>query len=199
MIFDEFENLWIGSNIGLTKFNIKNGEFTSYTTIDGLSNNFINSILLDDNKNLWISTNKGLNKFNIQKENIIAFTKMDGIYGYQFNPNSSFKTKYGMMIFGSTNGVTYFYPEDIENPKINKNKVVLGDIYIGKNKVIYDNKELVLEHDDKDLSITYFLPIYENLNNITYEYMIEGIDKTWIYLDRKSYLNIKSLDSGKYT
>ena len=199
MIFDEFENLWIGSNIGLTKFNIKNGEFTSYTTIDGLSNNFINSILLDDNKNLWISTNKGLNKFNIQKENIIAFTKMDGIYGYQFNPNSSFKTKYGMMIFGSTNGVTYFYPEDIENPKINKNKVVLGDIYIGKNKVIYDNKELVLEHDDKDLSITYFLPIYENLNNITYEYMIEGFDKGWIYIDSKSYLNIKSLDSGKYT
>jgi signal transduction histidine kinase len=29
--------------------------------------------------------------------------------------------------------------------------------------------------------------------------MIEGLDSNWIYLDRKSYLNIKSLDSGKYT
>ena len=199
MIFDKFENLWIGTNIGLSKFNIKTNKFTSYTTAEGLTNNFINSILLDDDNNLWISTNKGLNKFDIEKENIINFTKMDGIYGYQFNINSSLKNKDGMMIFGSTNGITYFNPEDIENPIGNKNKVVFGDIFIGKNKVSYNNKELILEHYDKDLSIEYFLPIYENLNNITYEYMIEGIDSNWIYVDRKSYLNIKTLEPGKYT
>lgn len=199
MIFDKFENLWIGTNIGLSKFNIKTNKFTSYTTAEGLTNNFINSILLDDDNNLWISTNKGLNKFDIEKANIINFTKMDGIYGYQFNINSSLKNKDGMMIFGSTNGITYFNPEDIENPIGNKNKVVFGDIFIGKNKVTYNNKELTLEHYDKDLSIEYFLPIYENLNNITYEYMIEGIDSNWIYVDRKSYLNIKTLEAGKYT
>ena len=199
MIFDKFENLWIGTNIGLSKFKIKTNKFTSYTTAEGLTNNFINSILLDDDNNLWISTNKGLNKFDIEKENIINFTKMDGIHGYQFNINSSLKNKDGMMIFGSTNGITYFNPEDIENPIGNKNKVVFGDIFIGKNKVSYNNKELILEHYDKDLSIEYFLPIYENLNNITYEYMIEGIDSNWIYVDRKSYLNIKTLEPGKYT
>ena len=198
MIFDGFGNLWVGTNIGLSKFNIKEDKFTSYTTAEGLTNNFINSILLDDDNNLWISTNKGLNKFNVEEEDIIAFTKMDGIYGYQFNVNSSLKNENGLMIFGSTNGITYFTPKDIENPRINENKVVIGDIFIGKNKVIYDNKELVLEYDDKDLSMTYFLPIYENLNNITYEYMIEGLDSGWIYVDTESYLNIKSLDSGKY-
>ena len=199
MSFDNYGNLWIGTNIGLSKFDIKSNKFTYYTKSEGLTNNFISSILLDDDNNLWISTNKGLNKFDIEKEKIINFTKMDGIYGYQFNINSSLKNKDGMMIFGSTNGITYFYPKDIKNPVTNKNEVVIGDIFVGKNKVTYDNKELVLEYDDKDLSITYFLPIYENLNNATYEYMIEGLDSDWIYLDRKSYLNIKSLDSGKYT
>ena len=48
-----------------------------------------------------------------------------------------------MMIFGSTNGITYFNPEDIENPIGNKNKVVFGDIFIGKNKVSYNNKKLI--------------------------------------------------------
>ena len=28
---------------------------------------------------------------------------------------------------------------------------------------------------------------------------IEGIDSDWIYIDNKSYLNIKTLDSGRYT
>ena len=56
---------------------------------------------------------------------------------------------------------------------------------LGKIKLYMIINELILEHYDKDLSIEYFLPIYENLNNITYEYMIEGIDSDWIYLDRK--------------
>ena len=61
MIFDNFGNLWIGTNIGLSNFDIKENKFTSYTTAEGLTNNFISSILLDDDNNLWISNNKGLN------------------------------------------------------------------------------------------------------------------------------------------
>ena len=199
MIFDKFGNLWIGTNIGLSKLDIRENKFTSYTKAEGLTNNFINSILLDDDNNLWISTNKGLNKLNIEKEDIINFNKMDGIYGYQFNSNSSLKAEDGMMIFGSTNGITYFYPQYIQSPIAKEAEVVLGDIYIGENKVIYDNEELILEHDYKAVSISYFLPIYENLNNITYEYTVEGRDSDWTYIDGRNTLNIKGLNPGKYT
>ncbi|WP_291651100.1 sensor histidine kinase [Clostridium sp.] len=198
MTFDNSGNLWIGTNIGLSKLDIKTNKFTSYTTADGLTNNFINSILIDNNDNLWISTNKGLNKFDIKKEELINFTRMDGLYGYQFNLNSSIKLNDGMMIFGSTNGFSYFYPDDIVTPKSNNNEVVIGDIYIGKDKVVYDGNNLVLNYKDKNLSIDYFVPNYENLNNITYEYMIEGIDSDWIYIDSKSNLDFKLLEPGNY-
>ena len=199
MVFDKFENLWIGTNIGLSKFDTKIGKFTYYTTANGLTNNYINSILIDNNDNLWISTNKGLDKFDIDKEKIVNFTKADGISGYQFNLNSSLKTKNGMIIFGNTNGITYFNPDEINDPKKSDNEVVIGDIFIGKNKIIYNSNDIVLEYNDKDLFIEYFLPVYENLNHITYEYMIEGIDSDWIYVDRKACLEIKSLNPGKYT
>ena len=130
MIFDDLWNLWIGTNIGLSKLDIKTEKFTSYTTAEGLSNNFINSILIDDSDNLWISTNNGLNKFNIETEKIVKFSKMDGLQGYQFNLNSSFKQKNGIMIFGSTNGITYFNPDEIVKSKAVDEKVVIGDIYI---------------------------------------------------------------------
>ena len=197
MTFDSLGNIWIGTNVGLSKFDLNNN-FTLYTTADGLTNNFINSILVDDNDNLWISTNKGLNKFDFEKESFVNFTRMDGLYGYQFNSNSSTKLKNGIMIFGSTSGVTYFHPDNIVLSNKNKNKVVIGDILIGMNKVIYDGEELVLDYNDKDLSIDYFVPNYEKLNNITYEYMLEGIDSDWIYVDSKSTLDFKSLKSGKY-
>ena len=104
-----------------------------------------------------------------------------------------------MIIFGNTNGITYFNPDEINDPKKSDNEVVIGDIFIGKNKIIYNSNDIVLEYNDKDLFIEYFLPVYENLNHITYEYMIEGIDSDWIYVDRKACLEIKSLNPGKYT
>ena len=82
MKFDNIGNLWIGTNIGLSKFDIKENKFISYTTANGLTNNFINSILVDKNNNLWISTNKGLNKLNIEKYNTINFSESNSVYGY---------------------------------------------------------------------------------------------------------------------
>lgn len=203
MIFDELGNLWMGTNIGLSKLDIKSDKFTSYTTAEGLSNNFINSILIDNDNNLWISTNKGLNKFDIIKEEFLNFTKTQGISGYQFNLNSSinYNINYSdsVMVFGSTNGLTYFYPKTIEKAKKYDEKVVIGDIHMDENKVGYNGSELALDYNDKYIYIDYFLPNYENLNNITYEYMIEGIDSDWIYVDNRNSLEIKYLDPGKYT
>lgn len=177
MIFDTYGDLWIGTNVGLSKLDVKSNKFTFYTVEEGLTNDFINSILIDDNDNLWISTNKGLNRFNIKDENIINFTKMDGIIGYQFCLNSSIKFDNGNMIFGSTNGIAYFNPDNIIDTKMKVDEVVIGDVSVGKDKVVYDGKELVLDYNNKDLYIEFFLPNYENLNNITYQYIIEGIDK----------------------
>ena len=199
MTFDELGNLWIGTNIGLSKFELKTKKFTSYTTADGLTNNFINSILIDNNNDIWISTNKGLNKFDIEDNNFVNYTKMDGLYGYQFNLNSSLKIEDGTMIFGSTEGCTYFNPDELLDYKMFKDEIIIGDIYIGKNKVVYDKNELILEYDYKDLYINYFLPNYEKLSNITYEYILEGIDTDWIYIDSQNSLEFKSLEPGKYT
>lgn len=194
---DELGNLWIGTNIGLSKFDTINKTFKSYTVSNGLSNNFINSILTDDSNNIWISTNKGLNKFNINEEEFINFTTMDGLGCDQFNLNSSLKyDKY--MVFGGTNGITYFSPDSIEYPKKNEDKVVVGDIFVDDKKVKYNQNELVLDYNYKDVLFDYFLPNYKNLDNITYEYMLEGIDTQWIYEGNKSHVNYKALKPGKY-
>ena len=199
MFFDNLGNLWIGTNIGLSKFDIKIKQFIYYTTAKGLTNNFINSIVVDNNGYIWISTNRGLNKYDAEKDEFRNYIKVDDLYGHQFNLNSSLRLKNGLMIFGSTEGYTYFNPYNIYKYKSYKNEVVIGDIYIEQNRVAYDVKELALNHNYKHFYINYFLPNYESLNNITYEYMLEGIDSDWIYIDYKSNLNLKPLEPGKYT
>ncbi len=199
MKFDDNDDLWIGSNIGLSKFETKTKKFTTYTTSEGLTNNFINSILIDNNGDIWTSTNKGLNRFKIKDNRFTNYSKMDGLYGYQFNLDSSLKLSDGTILFGSTEGLTYFNTNDLVEHTQNKDKVVIGEIFVGKDKVIYDGNELVLKYNYKNLHINYFLPNYAGINNVTYDYMLQGIDNEWTFIDSKNNLELKSLEPGKYT
>ncbi|MCP5053179.1 MAG: hypothetical protein GY940_38800 [bacterium] len=58
---DSNRNLWIGTlGGGLTR--MKDGKFTTYTTRDGLSNDFVYSICENPGKVLWVGTDNGLNR-----------------------------------------------------------------------------------------------------------------------------------------
>lgn len=53
--------LWIGSDYGLMWYN--SGNFYAYTTLYGLSDNFVSTIYEDSRNNLWVGTYSGLNRF----------------------------------------------------------------------------------------------------------------------------------------
>lgn len=58
---DNLGNIWIGTNVGLMKYDGIN--FTTFTTINGLPNNFINSLDYINNM-LYIGTSNGLSRFD---------------------------------------------------------------------------------------------------------------------------------------
>jgi ligand-binding sensor domain-containing protein/serine phosphatase RsbU (regulator of sigma subunit) len=61
---DDYGNLWLATNYGLSKFNGKS--FESYTTTNGLQSNEITSLLFV-NETLFIGTKKGFSSFNGNK------------------------------------------------------------------------------------------------------------------------------------
>ncbi len=195
---DKKGNLWIGTNVGLNKFNIKNETFKRYTVKDGLSNNYINGVLLDEDGNVWASTNNGLNKLYTKTDKFIKFTDMDGLQGMQYNKYSYYKNKDGLMFFGGTNGLTYFNPKNISEPKTNKNNVVIGEILVNGEKVNYTGEEIVLNYKENNISFEYFLPNYKNLNSIDYKYILEGVDNDWNYSKSRNFANYTTLNPGKY-
>jgi len=68
--------LWIGTfGGGLARY--KDGNFSSYTVQQGLSNNSVSSILQDRQGNLWVGTTDGLNEFANGK--IITFNHKNGL------------------------------------------------------------------------------------------------------------------------
>lgn len=65
IFFDDYQNLWAGSEQGLFRMNLATESFDSFTQIDGLPSSQISSLYFDHENSLWVSTKKaGLIRFN---------------------------------------------------------------------------------------------------------------------------------------
>jgi ligand-binding sensor domain-containing protein/AraC-like DNA-binding protein len=74
MYLDHKEELWIGTTIGLLRFN-KNGT-VRYSSIHGLSHDYIMVITEDIERNLWVGTLKGLNRLKRKPDGTIGFESL---------------------------------------------------------------------------------------------------------------------------
>src|ERR1051325_10323323 len=80
---DKNGNFWLcnGRNEGVTVYNGKT--FTHYTEKDGLSSNFVWTILEDNSGNLWFGTADGITQYDGGKFTIIPISAITGNANYQ--------------------------------------------------------------------------------------------------------------------
>ncbi|MGL5346135.1 MAG: ligand-binding sensor domain-containing protein [Peptostreptococcaceae bacterium] len=173
---DKNGDLWIGTSYGLNKFNKKTEKFTRYTTGNGLVNDTVYGILVDEDNNLWASTNGGISKVNVKEEKFQNFNMVDGLQGNEFNGNAFYKSKSGELLFGGTNGLNIFRPEDIGGEHYNP-EVVFERFRINGDKY-YNINNKKLKHNQNSLSIKFFVPKYNN-SNISYYYKLDGVNLDW--------------------
>ncbi|WP_300385646.1 sensor histidine kinase [Clostridium sp.] len=193
---DSKNNVWIGTQYGLNKFDRETEKFTIYKESDGLSNNFISGILFDENDNLWISTNYGISNFDTEKKKFSNFDVNDGIQGNEFNGLAYFKSKSGEMFFGGINGLTSFNPENIEENTF-RGSVSVDSIYNINDEILdYDN--IKLSYKKNQIQFKFFYPYYINTRKVQYAYKLDGIDENWTFSKDRNYANYTNLDSGKY-
>ena len=196
LALDNENNLWIGTQYGLNKFNKYDEIFTRYTEIQGLSNNFINGIVVDDEDNIWVSTNYGISKYDKNDDKFINYDVTDGLQGNEFNGYAYYKNKDGYIFFGGINGLTYFNPRDLVNKSVTP-KVVIENIK--SNEVKYnDFSNIKLDYSNKNIQFDFFIPDYRNTKKVQYSYKLVGLDEEWITSNNRNYASYTNLDSGEY-
>ncbi|MCX2451855.1 response regulator [Pedobacter sp. PLR] len=203
-------NMAIGTYFGgLSIYNHKTGKFKTYTEKEGLSNNNVLGIIEDDSHNLWISTDHGLSKFDQKTQTFRIYTKSDGLAGNDFNVRSYFKDSRGELFFGGYNGLTSFYPKQIEinhqtNPIIftglklfNKPVTVNGADHLLKED-ISSSKRITFKHDQNHFTIGFALLNYIKPDKNRYSYKLENYDEEWNEVNNPS-ATYTNLPSGSYT
>lgn len=105
IIRDRNNNKWIGTwGVGLYIYN--DTSFTALTEAEGLSNNFIWSLLEDSDGNIWIGTLNGLSKYNPATKELINYSEKEGLNGTQVL--NIYEDKQGNIWLGTWAGLTKF-------------------------------------------------------------------------------------------
>ena len=187
--------IWIGTSLGLNKFNKDTEEFERYTTKDGIANANIYGILVDKYGNPWVSTNMGISKINRSNGKVINLDITDGLQSNEFNGKAYFKNKKDEFIFGGINGFNIFNPEDIKETQYTYG-ITFDEFKVnGVNIDSLDSKKL--KYDENNIFIEAFLPNYINPKAIQYYYLLEGANDDWTAMETNS-ITLSNLSPGDY-
>lgn len=194
MYEDHNHHIWIGTDYGLKRFDPKTYEFKTYTTKNGLPSNSISGITADSDGHLWISTSFGLSRFHLESETFVNFFADDGLQGNEFTKRAVSKGSRGDIIFGGTDGVTFFNPKEITNPG-KKPQIHISDFYVfgvpihkgslsGNEEIITTQlsqaNEFHLSYKDNSFSIEFSAMEFYSPERITYMYNVNN--KGWATL-----------------
>ena len=190
--------LWIGTNgNGLFKLNLTTLETKRFTIENGLSDNFVYTLLEDAHGNLWMGTNTGLNKFDPASENFQFFTGKDGLGFDEFNTNAACKLSNGKMAFGGINGLVIFHPDSI-NFTSKPFNIYLTHFYVNNLPAKIDST-YVLHYDQNYLSFQFAALSFFRNEDLHYAYKMVGLDDDWILSGDRRFTTYANLLPGNYT
>ncbi|GAB3034172.1 hybrid sensor histidine kinase/response regulator transcription factor [Spirosoma pulveris] len=192
---------------GLVRWNRRTGQYQQFTQKDGLSDNTLYAIYEDHAHRLWLPSNYGLMAFHRQTHQVRIFHVRNGIADEEFNRTSFCRTADGQLFFGGLNGITAFYPDQIqfEKPaqapmlitgyhKLNVNTGQTVDYLADYQK----QGEIELTANDRLISLSFSVLDYRFLNKTRLWYRIVGWQDKWDIQPQMD-LRMNGLPAGSYT
>ena len=207
---DPTDVIWVGTQNGLNRLDLRTGRFQRYDTDNGLPGNTISCIRADARGGLWLSTNNGISRFDPTSRTFANFSESDGLPGNDFTGWGTCNTgPDGEMFFGGFGGAVGFYPDQLTEARTHTAVVLTGlDIggsraQIGKGtplaQAISYARHVTLTHRQNQFSLTFAGLDYANPGSIRYRYRLLGFNKNWLEVDshsrRATYTN---LPAGTY-
>ena len=174
--FDSKDRLCLGTDAGLNIIGENPEEkgkifLRTLTTDNGVKNDKIVSIQEDKENNLWLGTSQGIICYNIIDGKVQTYDNEDGFRSNNFTSCSK-RMQDGTLLFGSSNGMSYFNPLYFKKHTITPS-MHISSIRTGKEEVEQkDWNNFVMKGNDVAFKLKSYYPI--NPNKIKYRYSVNG-------------------------
>ena len=214
LLVDARGHLWVGTERGLSCLDSAGRRLATYGESDGLPNPNVASITEDASGNIWVGTNGGLARLRgavaaPAGAAVLAFDERDGVTGRICIRGAAFRSRGGELYFGTSRGLTRFQPEGFQtNTRVPP--VVLTGLRLANRPVsagrpgsplsgpIEETTELVLSHDQADVTFTFAALNYILPQKNRYTHRLEGLDRDWSPVGPETTASYVRIPPGDY-
>lgn len=186
--------------------------FTPFTTSNGLRSDVLFSVQEDKAGNLWFASENAFVKYSPRKNSVENFSSK--FFGKQidFNEGMSLRLHDGRLLYPSRNyTAVYFRPEKIKVSRFVP-KIILTRLFVDQTEQqpSADDGEAILENDinstacitlpagKNSFNLEFSALDFRDPSNISYAYMIDGIDAGWNMIGNRHSAIYNNLPPGKY-
>ena len=205
--------LWAATNGGgLYRYDHKKGDFTRFDT-EGtiLRDQVVSFIEEDDQKVLWLGTSAGIIRMGSSRDarnvQIYGFNQSANFYRLQ---RSSCTHGYGFVLFGGNGGIFKLKTREM-TPLTNLQRVYISGLTLpyaanshaelqrlGLDVPLYTRESISLPYSDNSFTLHFQSTHFNGMPAAQYEYMLEGLDKTWVQGTTTPEATYANLSPGDY-
>lgn len=187
-------------------------QFTPFTTANGLRSDVIFSVQEDKGGNLWFASENGFVRYSPRKNSVENFSSR--FFGKQIDINEgmSLRLKNGVLAYPSRNyTLVYFNPERIKASKFVP-KIILTRLFVDQTEQqpsadddailesdINCTECITLPSDKNGFNLEFAALDYRDPTNVSYAYMMKGIDAGWNMIGNRHNAIYNNLPPGRYT
>lgn len=209
LLADSRGDIWIGSDRGVSYKVRGTNRFRRLTMADGLPAQTVSSIVEDRNGDIWLATSKGVARVEVGTLAVQVYGTEHGFAGDTYSRDATFADSKGRLYFGSTEGLTVIYPEDLEPIEsshpiwITAFRLANRDVLVGGpdsvlQQSILTTEHLVLEHHQNIVSFDFVAINFRHPGKNEYAYRLDGFDNDWQYIQQRNTATYTNLDPGHY-
>jgi diguanylate cyclase (GGDEF)-like protein len=178
--------------------------FRKYLKNNGLRSDTIFGIIEDEDGFLWLSSNRGLSRFNPGDGSVRNFDRFNGLRGDEFNFGAHLQTRNGRLIFGGTDGIVTFNPDELLVNMHTPDIMLTAHSRYKHITTAYSTEQqesdpITLGYDDDYILFKFSALDYASSDKNQYRFKLEGFDDDWIDPGETRRTTYTSLPAGDYT
>ena len=210
---DSKDQVWYGTEDGVYCFDFKKSiKPKKYTVANGLTDNSVASIAEDYKGRIWLGTTCGLSKLNPENGKITKFFTENGLQSNEFSDASVCTAWNGKVILmGGSGGLNWFQADKVKQHPWKANVFISGFLLGNKHVApgmesgaytitedwVNSSKEFNLSHEDNSFTLQLSTLTYNNVEQISYAYSINGEDWRMVQPGVNE-LSFSHMPAGKY-
>lgn len=167
-------NIIVGTDNGLYLYDYSARKTRRFPHSGQLDGKQVNAIVKDPNGNLWISTTMGLWQYDRAKKAFVGYLRGNGLSAHDYMLGSQLSTADGRIAFGTSDGITIFYPQKVNASVMKVGKPRLTAFIVDGRQEDFRQTDFSVPYSENTFTLEFSQLNFKRLRETTYLYRVNG-------------------------